>query len=161
MSAYSNKVRKSLMRSYGHLYKLHRFEGDSKCFYCGEDKTQRDHVPPLSFLDYVSTKQLRELEIPMVLISCCGDCNRKLGSKRLLTVAERLSFLYGRLNSEYEKVHALWCEDEMKEMSPMFRKMIRTQSEINKSLLVRIKNIELRMLDTDSHPIYEANRTED
>ena len=155
---FSKQVRKTLMKIYGHLYSRHIYEDDSRCFYCGDYRTGFDHVPPLFVVDGVTTAVLRRMEIPLVLVSCCTNCNSLLGAKRIATTMERTCHLYSRLTAQYEKSVALWSPEELLEMSDMFRKMIKARNRMNVQLLFRIRNLEKRMLDHDSHPKIDTSK---
>jgi len=148
-----DKHRALLLKEYGRLYKRHIYDGsDSVCFYCGDNKHHMDHVPPLSIVDYATPERLRMLKIPMVLIPCCGDCNIQLGAKRLGTVEERLSYLYGYLTSKVEREIALWSEPEIEEMSPMFQKMIRSRRAKFNILIERLRGVEDRLCRPETYP---------
>lgn len=151
------KRRLSLQRTYGKWYKRHLEAGGSTCFYCGEQRICLDHRPPLETVDTLGVERLREVEVPLCLIPCCNDCNGRLGARPLLTALDAVKFLREALENLYEKRASLWSRDELKEMSPMFRALIKKRLEATEILLCRVQFLQKRELDTDLMPVWEPS----
>jgi hypothetical protein len=112
------------------------------CFYCGEPATTIDHCPPVSGADLFIDRYGKP-SIPFYLLPCCSECNSTLGDQVIPTPATRAAHLERKLNKNYEKRFALWSDDELGEMSPMFRKVIKAKREALRSMITRIKHLEL------------------
>lgn len=145
------------MQVYSHLYVRHHYEGDhERCFYCGDARDGVDHVPPLDTVEYVTPEVLRKLKIPLVLIPSCLDCNMQLGAKALGIVEERLDYLLRKLQEKYNKEAVDWTEEEIKEMSPMFQRMIRGRARRVNEIAARINGILYRLSHPDTFPEYQT-----
>ena len=110
-----------------------------ECTYCGIPAEVLDHVPPLSFVHYVSDKTKQSLSF--YLVPSCGECNNALGDQPLLTIQERINFVRKHIKKRYAKALRVpyWDEDELKELSRTMREEIRkanTQSSWVKDRIV-------------------------
>lgn len=131
------KHRMLLNNTYGSRYSHHysKFPG---CFYCGDIAGTIDHCPPISFCDVTDARWFREQKINFYTVQCCEHCNNGLSNRALFTLQERAQYILRRLEIEAEKF-VIWTEDEMEEMSPMFRRMIRAKKMQHKALLERVR----------------------
>jgi hypothetical protein len=143
--------REEILKLYGSFYDYHYSEIGA-CFYCGDIGGEIDHCPPISWVESRTLTGWREAKIPLVKVSCCGSCNRTLGDKPFFTVYERLRFLVRVLEAEYERRASLWAEEEIKEMSPMFQRMIYAKKAQLIGLHARVRSLQQRLLNTESHP---------
>lgn len=144
MASYKNAERKLLLRQYGHLYQRVDAPRD-KCVYCGDSASTLDHCPPLSsapLWDRRPTSRPRFLLAPS-----CAECNLILGDRHLVTLTERVEFIFRRLTSKYEKAFALWPEEDIREMSPEFQISIRARKRGLTLLLGRVRHAELCALN--------------
>lgn len=142
-----------LIQTYGHLYKKF-FPEDPGCFYCGDDFQVYDHCPPLAWIESRKASEWRKQQIPMILVPSCSSCNSHLNDKPHMTVLDRLLFLESLLSKKIEEALALWSEEEIAEMSPMFQKQIRAKQQNIKFLAARLHGVQERLLDRESHPRY-------
>jgi hypothetical protein len=146
--------RKKLLSLYGHLYERHYEVDPNVCFYCGDTREVLDHRPPLAVLDDIGSERMRSLEIPFVLIPCCTGCNSCLGSKAFLTAQEATSHMVKKLEKDYDARMSLWTDAEIREMSPMFKTIIRAKREMLKRLHSRLVFAQKREFDFDAFPVF-------
>lgn len=143
--------REDILKTYGSFYEYHYSELGA-CFYCGDLGGEIDHCPPVSWIESRTIVEWRESRIPLVKVSSCSSCNRTLGARPFFTVYERLRFLARVLESEYERRASLWAEEEIREMSPMFQKMIYARKAQLVNLHARVRSVQQRLCNTESHP---------
>ncbi len=150
----NEKHRRRMQSLYGHLYRIHYYDGDSKCFYCGDFKYTYDHCPPLYYIEaFVAPSEAGKRKYAFWKVGSCKHCNQLLGHRYLPTVFERSCFIARRLEEKYEQRSTLWSPDEAKEMGIHFQRMIAARQEQAKELLSRIRHAQWRSIQTDSFPI--------
>jgi hypothetical protein len=131
------------------------YDNDAFCPYCGDHATIFDHVPSLRTVDEFTPETLRKLNVPLLLIRACRDCNSILGDKPVITMLERTEYIEHKLQTRYEKKSNLWSESDIEEMSPMFQTTIRARQLLLKDLLARIRYAQERIIKL--HPRNEAD----
>lgn len=142
-----SKIRKQLIEVYDSLYEIKVFNDRCSCVYCGAPRECLDHVPPISFLESISTKKLAELEIDLIKVPCCNKCNSYLGAKRFVTIYERLIYLYERYSKELGN-KTLWTDKEISELSGNLKQLvISSQNKIKLEVADRLKGIEESLSD--------------
>lgn len=151
----NNRNRRNDQRTYGQLYRRHLLCDPSECFYCGDTRYCLDHRPPISLVAQYGTDAMRSARIPLCLMPCCADCNRRRADRALFTVTEALSWLEVSLEREYERKATLWSEPEIAEMSPEFQRVIRARKGMLDLLLLRVRHAQYRRLRTDLHPEFD------
>lgn len=148
--------RTRILAIYGRFYRTHYTEQRS-CFYCDEPATDRDHAPPVAWVESNTITQWRKMRIPLVKVLACAECNRLIGSKPLFTTRERLEFLDRSLTDRYEKATNLWTDEEISEMSPQFAKTIRARRSALIGLHRRICAVQRRRARTWTHPNFDED----
>ena len=153
MNKQAQKHRDFLLKTYWHLYEKH-FSSRGGCFYCGELAGTVDHCPPISFCDAKDQKWFKEKNIKFYKVSCCLDCNKKLGAKQLFTLFDRANYILNKLETSTNKV-VNWSQDEMQEMSAMFEKMIQAKQDRNKTLFERVRFCQELIVKPNDFPLEE------
>jgi hypothetical protein len=143
--------RERLRRTYGSLYRSHHSEF-GLCFYCGAPQQCRDHVPPLAWIEAATLDAWRRSGFFAVTIASCGDCNRRLSDRPLFTALERTEFIATALEREYERRAALWTDEELLELSPEFRRVIRAKREALVALVCRVRYAQQRLVRRHTFP---------
>ena len=146
--ASSKKARLLQLRTYGHLYE--RADAPrSVCLYCGDVASTLDHCPPLASA-HLWEKSTRSRPKFLLVPACC-ECNSLLGDRHLVSLDERVNFVFKRLSTKYERNFVLWPEPDIEEMSPMFQKTIRAKKRSLGLLLTRVRHAELCALNGLDH----------
>lgn len=148
------KRRLELLRKYGKLYRRHYDAGSESCFYCGDVRQCLDHRPALVVLESVEVRQLKRAKIPLVVLPCCMSCNRTLGERPILTALEACEYLRSKLEKKYEKTHVIWTEDEIQELSPLFKKIAKSTKYQAQLLRDRVVFAQKRCIDFELMPEY-------
>ena len=148
------KHRDLLLKTYGHLYERH-FSSRPGCFYCGEPWTTIDHCPPISFCEVKNQKWFKDKKIKFYKVVCCSDCNKKLSDRQLLTLNERANYILHSLEVKSNKIIS-WSNDEIKEMSILFEKMIKAKQDQNKILFERVRFCQELLVKPDDFPYEEC-----
>lgn len=139
--------RKKALMAYSQLYsRLDNIPFD-ECWYCGSPRECLDHCPPLSYLQYIDTDVFRKSGGKFSLIPSCNSCNSLLGSKKLLSPNERISWLLGAYTKLFDKSYYGWSDDEVKEMGYNFKVMIHNSRERANGYIDRIRAIEQRIIN--------------
>lgn len=112
----------------------------SDCVYCGAAGETIDHVTPISF-NYTrrpSNAPARSGE----RVPCCRECNSLLGAKALFSVPERAHEVAGCLERRYRKeLNApVWTDEELGELEPGLRQVIRSKQYLRDEVIERIRN---------------------
>lgn len=149
-SSLNDKHRKLLVHLYHSRYKLHLGSADG-CFYCGDVAESIDHCPPLSWCDAKQIKWFEEKKIKFYLVRCCNQCNQKLSNKPFFTLEERAEFVKQYLQDKLSKF-VVWDEEEIKEMSSMFKKMIKAKNQQRKYLMFRLTCCTNYLLSNNHFP---------
>lgn len=111
-----------------HLYGIFRIPRSSsgyiRCFYCGMPADTVDHVPPISRVDDYRSMGLRH-EI-FIKVTCCKDCNTKLGASLQLSLVERYNVRQKQMEKEFKKILKMpvWSSEEIKKMGRNMRSSI-------------------------------------
>jgi len=119
------KRRLELQKAYGHLYEFPKVKKDI-CIYCGEYATTRDHVPPLSMLDKVPIDRLIDNNIKFYIYPSCMSCNIHLGNQQLVTLFDRLNYLFDKYAKKVEQQER-WTDYELSGMSGRLKQFIQNQ----------------------------------
>jgi hypothetical protein len=144
--------RQRLLATYGKFYSKHFFEKHPEeryagCYYCGELCDNKDHVPPLNWIESQRVAEWIKRGYELLLVKSCASCNSLLGDKPLFTLADRAQHVAEELEKKYERDSALWSNEEIKEMSPLFQRMIRARKEAVQGLLRRIRHSQWRAIN--------------
>jgi len=151
MTKLKRKQRNFLLKNYDHWYERH-YSSRPGCFYCGDLASTIDHCPPISFCEIKNKNWFEEKKLKFYKVVCCSSCNTKLGDRSLLTLHERTLFILSKLENATNKlVH--WSDDEIKEMSPMFTKIIEAKKEQNKILFARLRFCQELIFMPNEFPI--------
>lgn len=151
MGKMAKKHRNVLLKTYGHLYERH-FSSRPGCFYCGDLAGTIDHCPPISFCEIKNQEWFIEKRIKFYKVVCCIDCNKKLADRQLLTLFDRAEYILKRLEITSNKlVH--WSDDEMEEMSGLFKKILKSKQEKNKILFDRLRFCQELVVRYDDFPV--------
>ena len=100
---------------------------------------------------------MHRLHVPLVLLPSCSDCNQTLGDKPLLTAYEAATFLVEKLEREYERRFNMWQDDELREMSQMFQKMILARRAQLCELSSRVRHLQALLITPDAFPVYDED----
>ena len=107
------------LKKYDHLYDLYGAMDDG-CIYCGDIASQRDHVPPISYISSIDITVYRK-HYKMLKVPCCPDCNVKLSSNSLLTINDRKRFVRDKVRRSKFMKTLRWDEDELNELHDLLR----------------------------------------
>ena len=110
------------------------------CVYCGFPADTIDHIPPQSMRAKLFELGLQD-RWPYFEVSACHECNSLLGAIELLTVVERREYLKDKFIKRYKHIlsTANFTEEELEEMSPMFRKNIESSMLIKRLIEQRLE----------------------
>lgn len=87
------------------------------CVYCGQESSEWDHVPSMSYVDSLSTEDRNHAHLRK--LPACHECNPWLNSLKLHTLRERRSYVKRKLRSKYRTWIEMpeWSETELLELS--------------------------------------------
>lgn len=133
----SKRNRQLAVKLFDHRYQYHysKFPG---CFYCGDIAQTIDHCPPISFCSVADIAWFKKNKIKFYKVQCCMSCNTRLSNRKLFRLQDRTEYITRRLEIEAEKF-VIWSKEEVKEMSPMFQKMIKGKQAMHNALMARIR----------------------
>ena len=99
---------------------------DRTCIYCGEPATGLDHIPPKYWRPILLSHGLAQPNT-FRTVPACGECNSILGKRPFFTLAERKTYVRGRLWEKYERfcLSPSWSRSELDAMGPGMRRYIR------------------------------------
>lgn len=138
----ANKTRKTHMKLFGHLYTFNGMDNRLSCAYCGDTRSTVDHIPPISLVAKIGTKELRKRDIDLITIPACKTCNSTLGARPLATYEERLVFMYNRTLDQMES-KTFWSDDEMNELDGHLKQMVvARQMHLRRELTERLRGME-------------------
>ena len=138
---------------YNGFYRRHQVS--DRCFYCGDPATELDHTPALSVVQEYSVRTLRQMRVPLRVVSSCRWCNGRLRNQALLTSADRLEFLIGRLEGCLDKEKAIWTPEEIAEMGRSLRDMAAAKARKREESRIRLEFMK-NMLDAwTEHPVFD------
>ena len=109
---------------------------NAACAYCGMPASDVEHVVP------------RNMEVPTFTVPSCGECNNMAGGRHFLCFADKREFIRHQIRRKYKSVLRTgdWDSDELAEMSPTMRHMIRTHLDarhvVEARLMWRIESLE-------------------
>jgi|DEB19_MinimDraft_3_1074340.scaffolds.fasta_scaffold33555_5 hypothetical protein len=155
MVSRAQKERNRLSKIYGKRYKRHFMSEGYYCFYCGDPADCLDHCPPLSIVEDTDPKKLREKKIPHVLLPCCHECNTALGDRYLLTVEDRLLYLESFYDAFLKKQKGFWTQSQVDSLEGILKEYIRHHMDKVNRYTHKIRNIQLRTIRYETHPVYE------
>lgn len=122
----------------------HRYnrESHSKCFYCGELATDRDHVFPHSAAS-VGSRRFEGKEI----VYACHSCNVTLGNHAAMRLDLRVEYLLAKLVKKHklDRPAVDWDEDELAELSYTLRSGIAGKQRERHRAEIRVTHIEKRL----------------
>jgi len=128
------------------MHSLNPKEGEP-CVYCGALSTDKEHVTPLSWIEY--TLEMRacgfEIEVPKeVIVPSCHECNCIAGDIVFKSFKEKKEYIKEHLYKKYKKFlrYPEWEEKEIMELDGNLRKQVFIQNEIVKSIKLRLSNLK-------------------
>lgn len=125
--------RRRLLKMLGSRYAKHVWAfQQGRCIYCGDPPEGIDHVPALSWLYALGSGYFEQKSTPIVTVPACARCNLWLGDKPYHTIRQRKSFIASRLRQLFDRIQAspVWTDDEIEEMGPIFRKLLRNRENL-------------------------------
>jgi hypothetical protein len=107
------------------------------CYYCGLPYATRDHIPPLSEVDFlIKHKIISPTEL--ITIPSCQQCNQWLGTIILHTPEERRAIIKVKLRDQMKIISdTKWSSDEMEELGPRLRREVEGQQNYAELLQYR------------------------
>lgn len=129
-------------RSTAQFYKK-KFRWLTNCLYCGNPATELDHVFPISIAAQLELRRpsvFAAVRRGLVVVPCCGECNRICANRPFLSPLEKRAFLKRQLAKKYGKMAraVVWDEDEIDDLGPNLK------STINQKMQEKAR-IELRL----------------
>lgn len=124
-----------------HYYRKHPFCDLDKCYYCGDDAKDLDHVPPISWAYAMGFDYLVEKEnAPFLMIPACKQCNTALGDRKYFTLSQRKGFIAAFLRDKYRKLRESpkWDEWELQELDGVLSDYVREHQDIRLAIERRI-----------------------
>lgn len=108
-----------------------------ECTYCGIAANGLDHIIPVLYnnISRKSASYSKHLVVP-----CCNECNNKLSSFYLPSIAERAEYILEAYKLKYKKIlnRPDWTEDELQEMGENMRKTIKNNAVLKINLNQRL-----------------------
>lgn len=137
--ANQNHARKMRLQRYAGCYFPFKPPGhwrDGACCYCGNPAQNRDHVPPLVWVESLGQSWFYEASIPLVWVPSCAECNILLGAERLFTIAERTAWLLRKYETRYQQLLSSprWTQGEINELTGRTKKAIERWAQIRLNL---------------------------
>ena len=125
------KDRKAMVKAVGGWYRRHRSADPKQCFYCGARSQAWDHCPPVVWAYCLGFDECVKHGAQFVTVPVCKECNCALGSKRLLSLAQRKGFIAERLRNMYRKIRAnpLWSVKELEELHGRLREHVQLHAD--------------------------------
>jgi len=123
-----------------------------RCFYCDQPRETLDHCPPLAMIEHCDLQELREQNVPLVLVPSCFACNADLGAKRLWTPRERLAYLHQKLTQKIDKYFRAWTPEDVASLGYSLRVMVESKQSKVRGWVERLRGVEQRMLSLDDDP---------
>jgi hypothetical protein len=113
----------------------------SVCVYCGDAATEKDHIIPYSYAGMCSVRSGKAGNYAGETVPACKDCNSWLGSRMILTVAERKKAVARSLPKRYAKLLKApnWTLEELEEIEQSLRTAIETTAKKKAAIKRRIR----------------------
>ena len=129
----------------------------SKCFYCGDIATDRDHVVPHA----LSGRNRRIWTLDWV--HCCRECNRFMGAEAPYSMTERVRIVIGKISKKYklDQPDPDWDEHDLEGMSRQFVAKIKADARNRTYAEGRIVMLKARLSDLIEKEIALIDRRED
>jgi hypothetical protein len=142
MKAQPNKTRRHYEKVFGHLYTFKGMDNRLSCAYCGDTRATVDHIPPISLVAKIGTKELRKRDVELITVPACKTCNATLAARPLATYEERLVFMYNKTIDQMES-KTFWSDDEMNELGGRLKQMVvAKQMHLRRELTERLRGME-------------------
>ena len=118
-------------------------ESDTKCFYCGDIASERDHIIPHS----LSGKNKRIWTVDWV--GSCGECNRFMGSASPFSLTDRIQIVIAKITRKYKLADPDpdWDEYDLRGMSKMFKDKIKADAQLRRRAEGRLVFLKARLSD--------------
>ena len=151
----STRSRKFAMETFNHLYEFQDFGDRMACAYCGDVRESVDHIPPVSLVLKIGTKELRKRGVDLIRVPCCSACNSRLSDRKLGTYTERLAFLYDDLAKRLER-KVLWSEDDInEELTGELKRIVSARAtNLRHEYLNRFRGMERRLLSLQDSDLF-------
>ena len=156
-----DRNRQHLLAMHGFKYIRHYMDEGYVCFYCNAPADTLDHVPPLTMIDYMPYEERRKYGIPAVLLPCCSECNVNLGDKALADTISRLEFLEWHYDKFLQTQRGMWTEEEINKLGYVLQLQVKAKQKKLDDYVEKVRNIQTRLLRTDTHPTFEPNYKEE
>ncbi len=135
-----------MFRKYGFLYSRAKVTNADECLYCGEHRQCLDHVPPLSQLDYIDTKEYAKKGGTFLLYPSCLSCNGALWNKMSIDIQDRMLLLAQHYEKKGKKA-TVWTEVEKADMGKNMLSFIESATNKADVYLQKSKKIYARMAE--------------
>jgi hypothetical protein len=121
------------------------YENDSgmDCAYCNECASEKDHIPPLVWVNNLGQEFFRNLGYSFLKVPCCSDCNSRLSKRDLFTHKERQVWLELRLIEVLVENSVEWTDEEIEELGPNLRSYVEARQRKRQALTRRIAFIRM------------------
>ena len=113
-------------------------QGGERCYYCGLDATERDHVIPWSlFHTKINTKRSYEDD---EVVPCCSQCNLIAGNKVFDSFVEKREHIQSEIKRKYKKILNFpnWEKEELDELGKTLKIQIKATIKLKKLIEARI-----------------------
>src|SRR6478736_6076818 len=120
----TTKERRRLVSVYGQLYRRISGIDWSKCYYCGDNSSLFDHVPPLVLTQSLDIEKFKKLGGVFLLIPACEECNVALGALPSCDLYERCDHVHAKFTKKAKHYDSLWEDDEIAELGPTLRSSV-------------------------------------
>ena len=142
------------IKHYGRLYQADLSHGRLTCAYCGDVRECLDHCPPISLIERIGVKALKERHVDFILYPCCNKCNKILGSRLLANYEERLSYLYEYTQNSLDG-KIFWTKEELSELGGELRRMVEARQKVLRhEYVIRLRGMEENLNRLTRKPEY-------
>ncbi|NOU49291.1 hypothetical protein HG263_01820 [Pseudoalteromonas sp. JBTF-M23] len=142
------KTYKATLKKYYKQGIAKQVEHAKLCYYCGCEATDVDFCPPLEHAELVLEF---DEQADFITVPSCYECFALLHNERVLSLDARVKKLKAKLSNKYAKalkVHYMWHESELDEMSPEFAHSISAGMALGKEAAQRLEFIPF-LLESD------------
>lgn len=117
------------------------------CVYCGALAQDKEHVIPLSWIEYLREMQFLGFNVKVpkeILVASCHECNCIAGDIIFKTFSEKRNYIKEHLYKKYKKflTYPEWNDGEIMELDGNLRKQVFVTNEIVKSIRRRLENLK-------------------
>lgn len=123
-------------------YVLHpACEDESRCVYCGEPATGRDHFLPLAYMGIYDEYRHHRIARLMFTVPACRSCNATAGGRIFRTFTAKQRYIHDRLRRKHASLLRApdWSEGELEEIGHSLRTHIEARRSQRQRLLARLR----------------------